>query len=57
MYPLFRSINAYLVRWARKKYKRLRALRNVQSWWLAVVKRDRKLFAHWAWMPHFWLAG
>ncbi|MCM3921523.1 group II intron reverse transcriptase/maturase [Frankia sp. AiPs1] len=57
MYPLLGSINTYLVRWARKKYKRLRALRNVQSWWLAVIKRDRKLFAHWAWMPHFWLAG
>ena len=57
MYPLLRSINTYLVRWARRKYKRLRALRNVQAWWLAVLRRDRKLFAHWAWMPHFWLAG
>jgi len=34
-----------------------RSVRNVQAWWLAALRRDRKLFAHWAWMPHFWLAG
>ena len=39
-YPLLNRINVYLVRWARKKYKRLRSLKRVRAWWLAVTSRD-----------------
>jgi RNA-directed DNA polymerase len=57
MYPLLRRINAYLVRWARRKYRRLRTFKRAIAWWLAVTRRDRGLFAHWAWMRNFWMTG
>ncbi len=57
LYPLLRRINAYLMRWAQKKYKRLRGYRRVKAWWDAVVQRDRGLFAHWAWVRGAWMAG
>jgi len=57
MYPLLNRINAYLVKWARKKYKRLRSLKRVKAWWLAVTKRDPDLFAHWRVSAMFWMAG
>jgi RNA-directed DNA polymerase len=46
---LLRHINEYLVRWAMRKFKRLRR-RPVRAWsWLAsVVRREPELFAHWA---------
>ena len=44
-----RRINHYLVRWAMRKYKRLRRHRTRASRFLeAVAKRDPELFAHWA---------
>jgi RNA-directed DNA polymerase len=49
LYPLLDRINAYLMRWSRKKYKRLRGLRKaVQAWEWAVMLRPR-FFAHWRW--------
>ena len=39
LYPLLRRINAYLVRWARKKYKRLRTFKRARAWWKAVTQR------------------
>ena len=57
MYPLLRRINAYLVRWAQRKYERLRAFTRVKAWWRQVVKRDPALFAHWQWNREFWRAG
>jgi RNA-directed DNA polymerase len=46
--PLLRRINFYLVRWAQRKYKRLRD-RPVRAWrFLAgVARREPELFAHW----------
>ena len=38
--PLLRRINAYILRWARKKYKRLRAFKRAMAWWNGVVTRD-----------------
>jgi len=44
-----RRINRYLVRWAMRKYKRLRRHRTRASRFLeAIAKRDPELFAHWA---------
>jgi len=53
MYALLRRINTYLMRWARRKYKRLRAFKRFKSWWNGLMRREPNLFAHWAWMPDF----
>jgi len=45
-----RRIDAYLVRWAMRKYRKLRHARRRAVAWLARVKRRvPTLFAHWAW--------
>jgi hypothetical protein len=49
LYPLLQRINTYLMRWAGKKYKRLRGYRRFKTWWLGVVRNDPELFAHWRW--------
>jgi group II intron reverse transcriptase/maturase len=51
MYPLLSRINAYLVRWIRKKYKRLRAKKKAFRCWRGIVKRCPRMFAHWIWVP------
>ena len=44
-----RRINHYLVRWAMRKYKRLRRHRTRASRFLeAIARRDPELFAHWS---------
>jgi RNA-directed DNA polymerase len=57
MHPLLQRINAYLMRWAQRKYKRLRAIKRAKAWWVGVTRRDPTLFAHWAWTHNFWMAG
>ncbi|MQB02543.1 MAG: hypothetical protein GEU78_20465, partial [Actinobacteria bacterium] len=37
LYPFLRRINAYLMRWARKKYKRLKTFKKAKAWWQAVT--------------------
>jgi len=49
LYPLLQRINAYLVRWIRKKYKRLQALRKAIQSMKRIVDAYPRLFAHWAW--------
>lgn len=53
LYPLLQRINAYVLRWAGKKYRRLRAFKRAYDWWWAVIGRDTTMFAHWAWTPGF----
>jgi RNA-directed DNA polymerase len=53
MFVLLRRINTYLVRWARRKFKRLRAFKRAKRWWNGLMKRQPKMFAHWEWMPEF----
>jgi RNA-directed DNA polymerase len=53
LYSLLRRINTYLMRWARRKYKRLRAFKRARRWWTGLVKRQPGLFAHWKWMTQF----
>lgn len=56
MYPLLQRINGYLMRWARKKYKRLRGFKRRYAWWYGIADREPDLFAHWAWTRGFiWL--
>ena len=50
LYPLLPRINAYLVRWLRKKYKRLRT--SPKRTRLADgLTASTPLFAHWQWVP------
>jgi len=48
---LLKRINAYLMRWAQRKYKRLRPFRKALRWWTGLTERQPSLFARWAWMP------
>jgi RNA-directed DNA polymerase len=50
---LLRRINTYLVRWARRKFRRLRAFKRAKRWWNGLLRRQPALFAHWAWMTEF----
>ena len=50
---LLRRINTYLVRWARRKFKRLRSFKRARRWWHGLLRRQSALFAHWAWMTEF----
>ena len=45
--PLLQRINTYLMRWAARKYKRLRAYRRFTRWWLGGLDRYPELFVHW----------
>lgn len=48
LYPTLKRINEYLVRWARRKYKRLHAHDTRARRWLhTVARREPTLFAHW----------
>jgi RNA-directed DNA polymerase len=50
-------INAYLMRWVRKKYRRLTGRRRAQQAWQRVTERHPRHFAHWAWVntvPAVW---
>lgn len=53
LYPLLRRINTYLMRWARKKYKRLRSYKRLRAWWTGLVQREPGLFKQWAWDREF----
>ena len=50
---LLRRINTYLVRWARRKFRRLRSFKKAKRWWHGLLQRQPALFAHWAWMTEF----
>jgi RNA-directed DNA polymerase len=57
LYRLLGRINAYLLRWVRNKYRRLRARRKAQAAWNGVTQRYPRFFAHWAWtaaIPQVW---
>ena len=54
--PLLKRINGYLVRWARKKYRRLAPFKRAKRWWDDLITRNRPMFAHWQWTGTFqWL--
>jgi group II intron reverse transcriptase/maturase len=50
MHPLLQRINHYLMRWVRKKYKRLRTYKKCRKRWGQVVKTYPSLFTHWKWV-------
>ncbi len=49
--PLLQRINAYLMRWLRNKYKRLRGRKKAQRAWAEAVATRPRYFAHWVWVP------
>ncbi len=49
LYPLLQRINTDLMRWAGKKYRRLRPYKRFKAWWSGLLDREPRLFAHWAW--------
>ena len=52
LYPVLRHINDGLVRWAMRKYKRLRGHhRRAKAWLASVARRDPRLFAQWKLVP------
>ena len=55
--PPLRRINDYLVRWLRKKYKRLRTFRKAHDAWKRVTSQYPRYLAHWAWTTTFWRTG
>jgi RNA-directed DNA polymerase len=59
LYPVLRHINDGLVRWAMRKYKRLRGHpRRAKGWLASVARRDPRLFAHWKLVrPDGWAMG
>jgi RNA-directed DNA polymerase len=54
LYPLLRRINSYLVRWMRKKYRRLRPFKKAHAAWKRVTSQYPRCFAHWRWVHAFW---
>jgi RNA-directed DNA polymerase len=60
LYPVFRHFNDTLVRWAMRKYKRLRRHQTRARRFIAdVARRQPNLFAHWRWgvRPDGWTMG
>jgi group II intron reverse transcriptase/maturase len=57
MYLLLERINAYLVRWTRKKYKHLASTRKARRKLIEITQRRPRMFAHWAWAWHAWGPG
>jgi RNA-directed DNA polymerase len=53
LYPLLQRINTYLMRWAGRKYKRLRSYRRFKTWWSGIIDREPGLFKHWRWVRAF----
>ena len=54
LYPLLARINYYLVRWLRKKYKRLRRFRAALAAWKRAAAQRPGYFAQWRWVTWVW---
>jgi len=60
LYAALRALNEYLVRWAQRKYKRLRHhCRRARAFMADVARREPDLFAHWrvGLRPNGWVMG
>ena len=55
MYPLLARINAYLVRWIRKKHRRLQGAHKANRKLREITERYPRLFAHWQWVASAWM--
>ncbi len=50
MAPLLQRVNAYVRRWAGRKYRKLRSYRAFRRWWTRLIERQPGLFAQWRWI-------
>jgi RNA-directed DNA polymerase len=57
LHPLLQRINAYLMRWLRKKYRRLHGFKKARTCWEGITTRYPNLFVHWRWTRGFWAPG
>ena len=47
--PTLKRIDAYVIRWARRKYKRLRSqTKGARDWFVRLRRANPTLFAHWS---------
>ena len=53
LYPLLQRINAYLVRFLRKKFKRVRSFKKAKAGWQRIISQTPRAFVHWAWVNTF----
>ncbi len=54
LHRLLKRINAYLLRWLRKKYKRLHGYKKAKRCWDGIASRDPGMLAHWQWNRAAW---
>ena len=47
LYSVLNHMNQALVRWVRRKYKKLKHQRRASTWLGQIARRDAKLFVHW----------
>jgi hypothetical protein len=50
LYSVLRRINYYLMRWVRKKYRKVRTFKKFHKRWKQVIAAWPNLFAHWKWV-------
>jgi RNA-directed DNA polymerase len=50
MYALLGRINHHLMRWLRKKYKRLRGFKAAMAAWERATRQNPRFYAHWQWV-------
>jgi RNA-directed DNA polymerase len=50
LYPLLARINTYLIRYLRKKFRRLRPWKKAKAAWDRAVRQRPRFFAHWLWV-------
>ncbi|MFF0109481.1 group II intron reverse transcriptase/maturase [Streptomyces hirsutus] len=53
--PFLQRINAYLVRWIRRKYKRLSGFKKSKRCFQDITRRYPGMFAHWRLCRTFWM--
>ena len=52
--PLLLRINAYVMRWLRRKYRKVRPFKKALACWQRIISQSPRLFAHWAWETASW---
>jgi RNA-directed DNA polymerase len=50
MYPLLMRVNAYVMRWLRRKYRRLQGWKQADQAWQWAIQRQPRFLAQWAWV-------
>jgi RNA-directed DNA polymerase len=57
LYPLLQRINYYLVRWLRKKYRRLSTWKKLRMCWERITSQYPATFVHWRQVKWYWRTG